>query len=352
MGLKYTLTQDSLTVILDGRSYSVRRGAPKFDAARKAILDERWSDVPSLVSSGLAIEKWIGSTFTVCDGAITWRGEPIDPALNTRMLAMADAGEDPTGWLRFWERLQKNPSYRSVKQLYRFLAHEGIPVDADGFMLAYKSVRRDYKDFHSGTFDNRPGKTCEMDRNKISDDPQVACHEGLHCGALKYAQAFGEDRRIIIVRVDPADVVCVPYDASAMKVRVCRYTVLGNYCGELLPDTTFQDDEDAPPPPHIIDEPEAEVGPDAEVEDAGTPYTMDQAMGDVAEVFAGSSSDEAANPWAKYDAMGEAELCQVLFPDLRKYARHHLQIIGASKMKGTKHDLVLRILDVRENPTS
>lgn len=344
----FTVTNDSLTVIIGGRSYSVRRGAKNFEAAKLAILQERWADVPPLLSSGLAIERWLNGRFKVVDGFITYDGDRVDAALNTRMLRMADEGADPSGWLKFWERLQANPSYRSVNQLYAFLAHEGIPIDeADGHILAYKSVTHDYKDHHSGKFDNRPGVTNEMPRNRISDDPKVACHEGFHVGAVKYALTFGNDnKRIIICKIDPADVVCVPYDSSAMKVRVCKYTVIGNYSGQKLPDASFRDDADAPPlaPPPPLGE---DVGEDDEEdlpeEVAGEPRG-----------FAGPSTEEALSelaaqdgPWAKYDAMGEAELDKVLFPDLRKYARHHLQIIGASKMHGSKHDLVLRCLEVR-----
>ena len=52
--------------------------------------------------------------------------------------------------------------------------------------------------------------------------------------------------------------------------------------------------------------------------------------------------------WAKYDAMGEAELLALKFVDLRKYAAYGCGIKGACKIIGTKHDLVLRCLGVRQ----
>lgn len=344
----YTVTNDSITVILGGRAYSIRRGSRNFEAAKRAIMEERWDDVPSLVSSGLAIERWLSGQFQVVEGFVTYQGERVDPALNDRMLRMAEKGADPSGWMKFWERLQANPSYRSVTQLYSFLTHEDIPIDeADGHILAYKSVTRDYKDHHTRQYDNRPGVTNWMPRNKISDDPNVACHEGFHVGAIGYARGFGGDgKRIVVCKVDPADVVCVPYDSSAMKVRVCKYTVVGNYGGVPLESPSFRDDEDAPeltPPPPRAD---AISGGETPPPPGARPIREDA---DVR--FTGTSIEEAVadldSPWAKYDAMGEAELDKVLFPDLRKYARHGLQIIGASKMHGSKHDLVLRILEVR-----
>lgn len=374
----YTLTNESLTVIVDGQPHTCRKGDDNFEAARAAVFAEDWENLPSLLSVGLTIERWLKGKgdFKVRDNLITYKGEPVDGQLNERMLRMAKEGADPSGWLKFWERLQANPSYRSVHQLYAFLAHEGIPVDEeDGFILAYKSVTSDYKDFHTRTFDNRPGVTNEMPRNKISDDPKVACHEGFHVGALKYAQGFGDNgKRIVICKVDPADVVCVPYDCSAMKVRVCKYTVIGNFSGQAFRESSFRDDEDAPPlyPPSPLDEDtDEDTGDWEEDEDTGD-WTPDEDTDDgeyededtgdgeeretVAESIAlaeasvtGASPPPvpAGSPWAEYDAMGEEELSKVLFPDLRKYARHALLIIGASKMQGSKLDLVKRILEVR-----
>lgn len=324
MNPAYTLTNDSLTILLNGKPYSLVRGSPNFDRARQAILEERWEDLTPLLSSGLTIEHWLGGSFKVEEGFITYAGERIDSALNTRMLSMAASGANPSCWLNFWERLQRNPSYRSVTQLYSFLSHEGIPIDEEGYILAYKSVRVDYRDHFSGTFDNSPGRTCEMPRNRISDDPNVPCHEGLHCGALPYALSFGsDDRRIVIVRVDPADVVCVPYDHSAHKMRVSKYFVVGNYSGEPLPSTSYSD----------------EAYPEQVRQAEPTPLSK--------EPTSTSASSAQEDMWVQYDAMTEAELMEQVLPNLRSYAALHLHIVGASKIGGGKSALVRRILEVR-----
>ena len=46
----------------------------------------------------------------------------------------------------------------------------------------------------------------------------------VHFGSHEYASTFGP--RMVLVKVDPKDLVCVPYDCSQGKVRVCRYWVL------------------------------------------------------------------------------------------------------------------------------
>jgi hypothetical protein len=221
---------------------------------------------------------------------------------------MAAAGKNPTPLFNFWKRLQKNPSYRSVEQLFPFLEHVGIPIEEDGCFLAYKAVKADYTDYFTGKTDNRPGAEPEMPRNKISDDPNKACHVGWHCGALSYAQTYGdESRRIIIVRIDPENVVCIPYDESCRKMRICKYKVIGLY-GSTMPSDTI-DPEDVP--------------------------NMD------------GSSPCPEVPFDLFDKMGGPELLGEKIQDLRKYATHHLKIVGASKIPGGKGALVNSILQNR-----
>jgi hypothetical protein len=74
----------------------------------------------------------------------------------------------------------ENPSYRAVNELYGFLEKNRLPITPDGHFLAYKKVRDDYKDIHSGTMDNSVGKIVEMERNQVNDDKNQTCSSGLH----------------------------------------------------------------------------------------------------------------------------------------------------------------------------
>lgn len=264
---------------------------------------------------------------------ILFSGEELPLDLNNRIVRMVANGEDPTSFLNFYERLQKNPSWRSVKQLWNFLQHEGIPLTKDGCFLAYKGVKSNYKDAHSGKIDNSPGRTNEMPRNQISDDPNEACHEGFHVGALGYARSFSQ--RVVICKVDPADVVCVPYDASSQKMRVCRYKVVGNYSGDKLPDTTFDDDTTD------------------EVQEADVEERVEEKIheGDNAVVRNVTSTIEkraSKKGFAKFDKLDMAGLMECSIDELRAYAGKGLEITGASKIPGGKTALVTKILEYRK----
>ena len=348
----YTITKETITVVLSGRTHTVRVGERNFTEVRQAILDEKWGKLPGLLVPGVAVEDWAKGDFRYDRARHTlyYKDEMVPEVVAKRIIAMADGGESPKALLRFWERLQRNPSYRSVNMLFQFLQHSGIPIDSDGFILAYKSVRRDYKDHHSGTCDNSPGRVQEMSRNKISDDPKVACHVGFHVGNLSYARGFhAGSSRLVIVKVDPEHVVCVPYDSSQQKVRVCKYEVIGNY-GDKMPDT-FLPKTDKPkvsPPttPAVTPRPAAKpmvtttTKPAATKPAATKPKPKAVASGRPSRAVTGT-------PWAHVAKVADDQLGKESLDHLRKYAAIELKIVGASKIRGGKDALIARIIDVR-----
>src|SRR5690606_24725742 len=55
-------------------------------------------------------------------------------------------------------------------------------------------------------------------------NPNNTCSFGLHVACFDYAKGFGP--RLIEVKVNPADVVCVPTDYNGTKMRVCKFEVI------------------------------------------------------------------------------------------------------------------------------
>jgi hypothetical protein len=130
--------------------------------------------------------------------------------------------------VKFMENLMSNPSFRAVNELYGFLEKNSLPITPDGCFLAYKKVRNDYMDIHSGTFNNSVGLICEMERNKVDDNQNNTCSSGLHFCSQEYLGSFGgSDSRIMILKISPADVVSIPTDYNNSKGRTCKYTVIG-----------------------------------------------------------------------------------------------------------------------------
>ena len=111
-------------------------------------------------------------------------------------------------------------------QLFDWMEANTLAITEDGHIIAYKYVRSDYFDCHTGTILHEVGSPTpiEMPREMVDDDPTNLCSAGLHCCSERYLPNYGggSPRRLLMMKVNPADVVSVPigYDG---KMRVCRY---------------------------------------------------------------------------------------------------------------------------------
>ena len=83
-----------------------------------------------------------------------------------------------------------------------------MPLTPDGNFLAYKGVRDDYTDWHSGKFSNQVGDVNEMARNYVCDDANIGCSYGFHAGSLEYARGYGRGGHLMVVEIDPSDDSC------------------------------------------------------------------------------------------------------------------------------------------------
>ena len=84
-----------------------------------------------------------------------------------------------------------------------------------------------YTDMHTRSMNIELGVPVVMQRKDCDSDPAHDCSYGLHVGATKYVERFGNEATAILVcLVNPANVVAVPnYDSS--KMRVSEYFPVG-----------------------------------------------------------------------------------------------------------------------------
>lgn len=336
---KYTVTTESIILIHEGKTHNVKKGSPNFEGLRKAVFEEDWDTMVGLLTIAKSVTAWAKGEFSlnVAGNKFYHRGKEIPGELNDRIFAMVTRNEDPQPLFNFVERLDRNPSWRSRTQLYDFLEHQGIPLVEDGCFLAYKAVNANWTDCHSSTLDNHVGAHNHVDRNEVSDDPEVACHFGLHVGALAYAESFcPSGGHIVVCRIDPEHVVCIPKDCNCQKMRVCDYDVVAHH-GSLLPSTTYK--------PEYEDE-----------YDEDDILTQDDDDDELTEEEMGEMYEEAPKPqtaadggmiYEEMDELDEEGLLLMNLDKLRKYASNHLKIAGASKIPGGKLALVNTILQVR-----
>lgn len=235
--INYLVLNDSVVLNYDGKTVNVASSDERFEKVLACIREERLADIPAVVE----IERrYNGDGIELRDGLLVANNEPLPSELEARILAFKDKKLPYAPLLKFWENLKKNPSFNSRRMLFKFLEHNGHPLTTDGCFIAYRGVTEDFKDVRTKTFDNKVGSVCEMPRSQVNDNPNETCSSGLHVACFDYANGFGS--KLVEVKVNPADVVCVPVDYNGTKMRVCRFEVVAE--GSVIKDTVLESFED------------------------------------------------------------------------------------------------------------
>lgn len=258
----FIFTGNELSIVIDNTPYTVERDHPKFSEIVSAVKEGRWDEIPELISVAKALQFFGEGKVEVDEdeGVIRYEGRVLNNVLTNRILWMMNDGFNIDPFVKFVENLMSNPSKRAVEELYTFLEYGKLPITEDGCFLAYKRIGGNYKDIHSGTVLNKPyslmtedeknslpyttklGVTVEcgddgettisMPRNKVDDRSEVTCSEGLHFCSLEYLKSFSGER-IVILKINPRDVVSIPTDYNNTKGRCCGYEVVGEYLGSM-----------------------------------------------------------------------------------------------------------------------
>jgi hypothetical protein len=226
MSYPFILQGDNVTLVIDGTPHTINKTHLSYSKIVDAIKASDWASVKELINPTKRLVNFSRGNVAVVDGEMFWRGQVFHNALASRMIAMLEDGFDVAPLVEFMHNLMRNPSKRAVDELYGFLEKNSLPITPDGCFLAYKRVRGDYKDCHTGTMDNSVGKVVEMERNMVDDNRDNTCSTGLHFCSHSYLASFGGERTVI-VKINPADVVSIPSDYNNAKGRACRYEVVG-----------------------------------------------------------------------------------------------------------------------------
>lgn len=241
----YILTEQTLTVVFDDGPNIIHKSDSQWENCLELLAAKDWSKLRAEMNIECSVRSYLKkmgeNRITIEDGRVLYNGEVVDNYVVKKILEFREDGFDIEPLVNFLHRLMQNPSKHCIEKLYRFLEHGNMPVDKDGYFYAYKVVQSDYTDKHTGTIRNRPGDVVEMNRDQVDDDSAISCSRGLHAGSIQYIKWFGqEDDIIVIVKIDPRDVVTVP-NHDETKLRCCKYAVVQKY--EKLLRNTYYDYE-------------------------------------------------------------------------------------------------------------
>lgn len=231
------VTDDVVTVYIDGKVFTFDHTHPNYQVIRSSIEKKDWADVSQKADYKKNFKTWTFGFFKITeDGQLLHHGKPVKFEIAKQVIALNEKDVKPTALLKFLERLKSNPSTISLESTLRFVTNNQLPIDSDGFLYTYKKINPNYTDVHTGKIDNSIGQVVCMERDQVTLDPSRSCAAGLHVCSYSYLSNFGGSR-IMVCKVDPADIVSVPHDYHNAKMRVMRYEVIHELNpGEKIPD--------------------------------------------------------------------------------------------------------------------
>lgn len=248
MNVAYLVTKDNVTVSRDGKTLMVGKQYSTFNGIIDKLKAQDFDGAFELADKATALTKQSNGAFEVKSGVVYRNGLPVHNVVTDRIIQFQEQGLPFEPMVKFLENLMSNPSSRAVTELYTFLENKNLPVTEDGCFLAYKSVQQDYLSITSGTtkaqvttkegvtyeatgkLPNVVGNILEVERNAVDDDASRTCSYGLHAGAIEYVEGFGgSNKKVVVVKINPRDVVSIPLDCDAQKLRTARYEVIADF---------------------------------------------------------------------------------------------------------------------------
>jgi roadblock/LC7 domain-containing protein len=226
MAYPYLIQGSNIVVVIGNKSHTISKTHITYNKVLEAIKASDWDSLPDIIEPKKVVLNYGAGNVSIQGETLFWKGKELNTGLSVRMIQMLQDGFPIEPMVNFMENLYKNPSKRAVTELYGFLEKNNLPITPDGYFLAYKKVRANYLDVHSGTMDNSVGQIVEMERHEVDDNKDITCSTGLHFCGMSYLSCFGGDRTVI-VKINPADVVAIPSDYNDAKGRTCRYEVIG-----------------------------------------------------------------------------------------------------------------------------
>ena len=232
MMIPHILTERSLTVVIEGKAHTMNSDHVSWQQAKQALSDQDWSRLDKLFDVESAVEDYLDqeAEIQVKDGAVSFRGEIVHNQVVDRILDFMRQNLPYQPLVKFLGKLMDNPSRRATDELYSFLEHKNMPLTPEGNFLAYKGVNLDFTDKWSGKHDNSVGQVLEMRRNGVCDNADIGCSSGFHAGSYEYAKGWaGGGGNLMVVEIDPSDVVSVPLCTDCQKLRTSKYKVIAHY---------------------------------------------------------------------------------------------------------------------------
>ncbi len=219
---------DFISIVIGNKPFTIYKNDVRFPQVLGAVKSRNWEALDKLLDTAKAIGQYTFGNVHIVDGVVSYGNSPLHNAVVTKLLEFMRSDYPFEPLAKFLDKLMQNPSKRSVDQLYNYLERYKLPITEEGNFLGYKAVTPDFKDKHTNSIDNHLGANPKMPRNECEDDHNIGCAKSYHLGNIDYVKSFGSaDDEVVLVEVNPKDVVSCPIECEYQKLRVCEYKVVG-----------------------------------------------------------------------------------------------------------------------------
>src|ERR1700756_286796 len=271
----------NISIFIPGRTTPpIREDHPNWDEIFTHVVVNDDPDVEALIllldvaAAAAAKFNYLSERVGVRDGRVYIDHDEVDNRLTRQIVRFLNDGID--NWqplVNFFEKAASNPNEHSRRMLGDWLADHNFTITADGDIVGYKGVKSSSKEgvqyesttagpavvdgeqHEKGYVPNNIGSTIEVPRSYVAFDPAEACSTGLHIGTYEFARGYGSRGAVLQVHVNPRDVVSVPTDCSAQKMRVCRYTVIDAVTAKIEEAVIGLETDNIPSEPYPTPEP-------------------------------------------------------------------------------------------------
>ena len=272
----YRISDKTITIVVDRQVHTVQRSAANADALIAELAKGESADLEAIKAMA-SVKNYIvylsQGRISLTDAGIQFMGELVNSYMTERIMRHHAEGVDVAPMLAFMDRVMNHPILGIQQDIYKWCEKGDMPFTAEGHIIAYKKVREDYRSYHSspdGTHLHHPiGGFVEMERSAVDPRRNNTCSTGLHFCSYDYLNAYqgANTGRILILSIDPQDVIAIPTDYNQTKGRACRYRIIGElpqdqaqkfFMGKLVVDQ-FQTYKAEPKAEPVVQKPDTSV---------------------------------------------------------------------------------------------
>jgi hypothetical protein len=257
--MKYIINDTGIVLFRNGKPQKFASNEKSYAAIIAALKlpedqQEKAIDLALEQSNVNADIASIGFMINHTTQQVAYKGELLPLPLAQKVFSLIKENLPVTLLEKFWENLKLNPSYNSIRELYDFLSYKELPITEDGCFLAYRGLQDDFYSVRGnlqtkvlqgkvnklGQIYNGVGEHIEVCRGDVDDNRDNTCSQGVHAGSYDYAQNWSRGK-VVVVKINPKDVVSVPSDYNCQKLRCCAYTVMSEIEREIDAVATDED---------------------------------------------------------------------------------------------------------------